>query len=280
MYNRGLNLGGMATLTSVSPSTDEILQFLSRPAQTTHDSAVVSLATSTVTAIAVTSLDGRGAVEGTSGQLGNDTDATVFNTLRALADVVFVGTGTIASEGYGPVEVPEYLETFRQDLGRSEHVVMSTLSRSLDLDIKSDFFADAEVNPPIIFTPTEDAFNDEKAKTAHKNKAKKIESVGARVVKLPDPSVGAALAWLAEHGYRDIVVEGGPTMYREAFKNGRVDELFLTLSPMWVGNGPLTFGETAPDEDGNSTNPQAFEVRDILRSDSHIFLRYSRSFTQ
>lgn len=270
----------MATLTSVSPSTDEILQFLSRPAQTANDSAAVSLATSTVTAIAVTSLDGRGAVEGTSGQLGNDTDATVFNTLRALADVVFVGTGTIASEGYGPVEVPEYLETFRQDLGRSEHVAMSTLSRSLDLDIKSDFFADAEVNPPIIFTLTEDAFNDEEAKTAHKNKAKKIESVGARVVKLPDPSVEAALALLAERGYRDIVVEGGPTMYREAFKNGCVDELFLTLSPMWVGNGPLTFGETDPDEDWNSTNPQAFEVRDILRSDSHIFLRYSRSFTQ
>ncbi|KAA9246647.1 MULTISPECIES: dihydrofolate reductase family protein [Corynebacterium] len=270
----------MATLTSVSPSTDEILQFLSRPAQTTHDTAAASHNTSTVTAIAVTSLDGRGAVEGTSGQLGNDTDATVFNTLRALADVVFVGTGTIASEGYGPVEIPEYLEAVRQKLGRSEHVAMSTLSRSLDLDIESDFFANAEVNPPIIFTPTEDAFNDEGAKTAHKNKAKKMESAGARVVKLPNPSVKAALTWLAEHGYRDIVVEGGPTMYREAFKKGCVDELFLTLSPMWVGNGPLAFGENDPDDDGNSTNPQAFEVRDILRSDSHIFLRYSRSFTQ
>lgn len=270
----------MATLTSVSPSTDEILQFLSRPAQTTHDTAAVSHNTSTVAAIAVTSLDGRGAIEGASGQLGNDTDATVFNTLRALADVVFVGTGTIAAEGYGPVEIPECLETVRQKLGRSEHVVMSTLSRSLDLDIESDFFANAEVNPPIIFTPTEDAFNDEGAKTAHKNKAKKMESAGARVVKLPNPSVKAALTWLAEHGYRDIVVEGGPTMYREAFKKGCVDELFLTLSPMWVGNGPLTFGENDPDDDSNSTNPQAFEVRDILRSDSHIFLRYSRSFTQ
>ena len=270
----------MATLTSVSPSTDEILQFLSRPAQTTHDTAAVSHNTSTVTAIAVTSLDGRGAVEGTSGQLGNDTDATVFNTLRALADVVFVGTGTIASEGYGPVEIPEYLEAVRQKLGRSEHVAMSTLSRSLDLDIKSDCFANAEVNPPIIFTPTKDAFNDEEARAAHKNKAKKMESAGARVVKFPNPSVKAALTWLAEHGYRDIVVEGGSTMYREAFKKGCVDELFLTLSPMWVGNGPLAFGENDPDDDGNSTNPQAFEVRDILRSDSHIFLRYSRSFTQ
>lgn len=270
----------MATLTSANPSTDEILHFLSRPAQTTHDSAAVSLATPTVTAIAVTSLDGRGAIEGTSGQLGNDTDATIFNTLRALADVVFVGTGTIAAEGYGPVEIPEHLEAVRQELGRSEHVAMSTLSRSLDLDVESDFFTNAEVNPPIIFTPTEDAFNDEKARATHKNKVKKIESAGARVVKLPDPSIEAALAWLAEHGYRDIVVEGGPTMYREAFKNGCVDELFLTLSPTWVGNGPLTFGENDPDEDGNSTNPQAFEVRDILRSDSHIFLRYSRSFTQ
>lgn len=270
----------MATLTSANPSTDEILHFLSRPAQTTPASAPELPATPTVTAIAVTSMDGRGAIEGASGQLGNDTDATIFNTLRALADVVFVGTGTIVAEDYGPVEIPEHLEAVRQKLGRSEHVAMSTLSRSLDLDVESDFFTNAEANTPIIFTPTEDIFNSEEETAAHENKVKKIESVGARVVKLPDPSVKAAFAWLAEHGYRDIVVEGGPTMYREALQQGCVDEVFLTLSPTWVGNGPLTFGENDPEEESNSTNPQAFEVRDILRSDSHIFLRYSRSFTQ
>lgn len=270
----------MATLTSANPSTDEILRFLSRPAQTTDDSAAEPPAIPTVTAIAVTSMDGRGAIEGTSGQLGNDTDATIFNTLRALADVIFVGTGTIVAEDYGPVEIPEHLEAVRRKLGRSEHVAMSTLSRSLDLDVESDFFTNAEANPPIIFTPTEDAFNDEEETAAHENKVRKMESAGALVVKLPTPSVGAAITWLAEHGYRDIVVEGGPTMYREALQQGCVDEVFLTLSPTWVGNGPLTFGENDADEDSNSTNPQAFEVRDILRADSHIFLHYSRSFTQ
>ncbi|MCT1717803.1 dihydrofolate reductase family protein [Corynebacterium amycolatum] len=270
----------MATLTSANPSTDELLHFLSRPAQTTPASAPELPATPTVTAIAVTSMDGRGAIEGTSGQLGNDTDATILNTLRALADVVFVGTGTIVAEDYGPVEIPEHLEAVRQKLGRSEHVAMSTLSRSLDLDVESDFFTNAEANPPIIFTPTEDTFNSEEETAAHENKVKKIESAGALVVKLPNPSVGAAITWLAEHGYRDIVVEGGPTMYREALQQGCVDEVFLTLSPTWVGNGPLTFGENDPEEESNSTNPQAFEVRGILRSDSHIFLRYSRSFTQ
>lgn len=225
-------------------------------------------------------MDGRGAIEGTSGQLGNDTDAIVFNTLRALSDVVFVGTGTIRAENYGPVEIPEYLRSIRHSLGRSEHVVMSTLSRTLDLDVESDFFANADANPPVIFTPTADAFHDDDDASAHEDKVRTMESAGATVVKLADPTVKAALSWLAEHDYCDIVVEGGPTMYREALKQGCVDEVFLTLSPTWVGNGPLTFGENDADEDSTPTTPQAFELRDVLRADSHVFLRYFRNLTQ
>lgn len=270
----------MATLTSTHPSDERILQFLTRPAQTSEVADASPLASSTVTAIAVTSLDGRGAIAGTSGQFGNDIDATIFNTLRALADVVFVGTGTIVAENYGPVEIPEHLAALRRKLGRLEYVTMSTLSRSLDLDVESDFFANADFNPPVIFTSPEDSFDSEKDKAAHEDKIRKMESAGAIVVKLPAPTVEGALSWLTERGYRDIVVEGGPTMYRQALKNGCIDEMFLTLSPTWVGNGPLTFGDNDGDEESESASPQAFKVQDILRADSHIFLRYSRSLTQ
>ena len=270
----------MATLTSANPSTDEILHFLSRPAQTTPASAPELPATPTVTAIAVTSIDGRGAIEGTSGQLGNDTDATIFNTLRALSDAVFVGTGTIVAENYGPVEIPKHLRATRQALGRSEHVVMSTLSRCLDLDVKSDFFAAAETNPPIIFTRSDATFAEKEEALTHAKKVEKMEAAGATVVKLPIATVEAALSWLAEHGYRDIVMEGGPTRYREALRQGCIDEIFLTLSPLWVGNGPLTFGDNDSEENSRSTAPLAFELQDILRADSHIFLRYSRNITQ
>lgn len=253
----------MGTLSS-TPTTSDILAFLERP-QTT-----------TVSAIAVTSIDGRGAIDGASGGLGNDTDTTIFNTLRALSDAVFVGTGTIVAENYGPVEIPQDLQKIRRDLGRKDHVVMTTLSRSLDLDVDSDFFADAKNNSPIIFTPSEDSFDDPHDASAHVDKIKRMEMAGATVVKLAEPTPASALNWLKQNGYRDIVVEGGPTMYRAAIESGSVDELFVTLSPTWVGHGPLTFGEAESDD---TSDPQRFDLRDMLRSDSHIFLRYSRSLT-
>jgi riboflavin biosynthesis pyrimidine reductase len=254
----------MGTLSSSTPTTTDILSFLRRPEGPT------------VSAIAVTSIDGRGAIDGASGGLGNDTDATIFNTLRALSDAVFVGTGTIVAENYGPVEIPADLQKVRHDLGRQDHVVMATLSRSLDLDVDSDFFSDAHSNSPIIFTPNENSFEDEEEAATHVAKIKKMESAGATVVKLAEPTPAAALTWLKDNGYRDIVVEGGPTMYRAAIESGSVDELFVTLSPTWVGHGPLTFGDAEPDE---TSDPQRFKLRDMLRSDSHIFLRYSRSLT-
>lgn len=254
----------MGTLSSSTPSTEEILNYLERPK------------TPVVSAITVTSIDGRGAIDGTSGALGNATDATIFNTLRALADAVFVGTGTIAAENYGPVEIPESLREIRRELGRTKHVVMTTLSRSLNLNPDSDFFSDAENNPPIIFTPDERSFEEGEASAAHANRIRTMELAGATVVKLAEPTPSAALAWLKEHGYRDIVIEGGPTVYRAAIESECVDELFVTLSPTWVGHGPLTFGDG---DSKKAASPQQFEIKDMLRSDSHIFLRYSRSAT-
>jgi riboflavin biosynthesis pyrimidine reductase len=50
----------------------------------------------------VASLDGTVAVDGASGGLGNPNDLAVLVTLRSVADIVVVGAGTAAGEGYGP----------------------------------------------------------------------------------------------------------------------------------------------------------------------------------
>jgi riboflavin biosynthesis pyrimidine reductase len=54
----------------------------------------------------ITSLDGATVVDGTSGQLGNPTDAAVFAALRRAADVVLVGASTAVAESYGPPSQP------------------------------------------------------------------------------------------------------------------------------------------------------------------------------
>ena len=49
----------------------------------------------------VQSADGAVTLQGRSGPLGGDTDRAVMRVLRAMADVVIVGAGTVRVEEYG-----------------------------------------------------------------------------------------------------------------------------------------------------------------------------------
>lgn len=258
------------------PPLSEILQFLGHPSPSSHP--YIAPGRTRVSAIAVTSLDGRGAMEGTSGGLGNTMDAEIFNTHRALSDAVFAGPGTISAEKYGPVEISASQMEIRENQGRRKQVVMATLSRSLDIDPSLPFFS-AAIGPapaPIVFTSEiSNVAKDDRERFCERRKA--LEQAGATVVPLKEPSVRAALGQLGAKGYRDISFEGGPIMYTEALRLDCIDELLLTVSPVWVGSGPTTFGEApdAGDEEGK-VRPREFTLADVLIGDSHTFLRYFR----
>ena len=258
------------------PPFSEILKFLGHASPTSRTHFLPGR--TRVSAIAVTSLDGRGAMEGTSGGLGNTMDAEIFNTHRALSDVVFAGPGTIAAEEYGPVEITDSQMEIRQEQGRREHVVMATLSRSLDIDPSLPFFTAANglAPEPIIFTAEiSNVAKDDRDRFCERRKA--LVQAGANVVPLKEPSVYAALGELGARGYCDISFEGGPTMYAEALRLDCVDELLLTVSPFWVGAGPTTFGQTpAADDEKRKVRPREFTLADALIDDSHTFLRYFR----
>ena len=48
----------------------------------------------------VASADGRAALDGRTGALGSEADTLLLTELRALADAVLLGTGTLRAEGY------------------------------------------------------------------------------------------------------------------------------------------------------------------------------------
>lgn len=50
----------------------------------------------------VASLDGSTVLDAASGGLSSPADVAVLGALRALADVILVGAGTVRAEGYGP----------------------------------------------------------------------------------------------------------------------------------------------------------------------------------
>ena len=54
----------------------------------------------------VATVDGATAVDGRSGGLGGPADKGVFGAIRAVADVILVGAGTVRAERYGSPRTP------------------------------------------------------------------------------------------------------------------------------------------------------------------------------
>src|SRR5689334_18441909 len=95
-----------------------------------------------VTAHMVTGLDGCAAVQGRVGALSTAPDKALFADMRALADVVLVGAGTVREEGYGPIRLSEERSASRTARGLTASPPLAIVSRSLDLDWESRAFAD------------------------------------------------------------------------------------------------------------------------------------------
>src|SRR5215218_7302500 len=55
----------------------------------------------------VTTLDGRGALDGSTRALGGPADLEMLLSLRAAADAVLIGPGTVRAEGYGRLVGPD-----------------------------------------------------------------------------------------------------------------------------------------------------------------------------
>ena len=55
----------------------------------------------------IASADGGTAIDGKSSRLGDDDDKAVFQALRAVPEVILVGSGTVEAEDYRPVTLDE-----------------------------------------------------------------------------------------------------------------------------------------------------------------------------
>src|SRR4051794_31248016 len=67
----------------------------------------------------VASIDGAIEVGGRSGPLGGPGDHRIFHLLRALADIVLVGAGTVRTEGYRAAKLPVERRRQRETAGQA-----------------------------------------------------------------------------------------------------------------------------------------------------------------
>jgi riboflavin biosynthesis pyrimidine reductase len=207
----------------------------------------------------VASLDGAITVHGRSEGLGSPGDRRIFNLLRALADVVLVGHGTAAAEGYGPIGAVSAVGRLRASLGRPATAPIAVVSRRATLDPRSALVTEA-VSPTILVT----------CEAADPGRRAALADAGVTVLVCgtDDVDLPAALDALAGLGHDQVLSEGGPQLLGAALTAGVVDELDHSIAPALVGGETRLLGRALPDV-------VRLELRQLLEEDGMLFTRYA-----
>ena len=231
----------------------------------------------------VTSLDGvvslnvkghasGGDISGSSAQ-----DRMVMGLLRAIADVVIIGSGTLGADRRhvwtaGAI-FPELADEYRRlskALGKREAPLNVIVSGSGEIDLGLPVFASGKV-PALIVTTTAGA---KRLRTQSVPDTVEICAIRLSASAIPASAILDEVC-RASPG-KLILVEGGPRLLGDFYAERLVDEQFLTLSPQIAGRDAgdrrlsLVMGKAFAPRD-----PLWGTLIDVRRGSSHLFLRYS-----
>jgi len=203
-------------------------------------------------------------------------DRMVMGLLRAIADVVIIGSGTLdvdrrhvwTAEAIFPKLADEY-RRLRTALGKRGAPLNVIVSGSGGIDLRLPVFASGKVQALIVTT-------DAGAKRLRRQKVP--DSVRIRAIRQIAGAMPASAILEEVHRVnpgKRILVEGGPRLLGDFYAEGLLDEQFLTLAPQIAGRD-------TGDRRLSLVMGRAFAPRDALwgtlidvrRGSSHLFLRY------
>ena len=225
----------------------------------------------------VESLDGVVAIPGlprSHAVVSDDSDADrfVLALLRACADVVLVGTGTLAASPKGTWRIdkayPEAAEAFtelRAARGLPEQPRVAIVTSGVSFSPSHPV-----LGPGAIVLTTE---------TAAPGIAEAVPEA-TEVVAVNDGAgvdLRAAVDALRERGHGVIVSEAGPTLFGQLVAAELVDELFLTVSPLLAGHALASRLNLVEGVELLPDRRVAGRLRSVRANGSHLFLRYALS---
>ncbi|QUQ67454.1 pyrimidine reductase family protein [Kutzneria sp. CA-103260] len=208
----------------------------------------------------VSSPDGAVTLGGKSQGLSGPADKKVFMLGRTLADVILVGAGTAAIEGYAGVQSGEVRAAVRARLGLAPVPPIAVVSRQATLDPASDLIA-SPLAPTIVFT----------CSAAPASRLEALSAAGAEVVITGDSDVNlsVALAELSRRRLHRVSCEGGPHLFGSLIEAGLVDQLCLTVSPRLAGGDASRIAVGPP-----PAAPLELDLASVLTDDGFLMLRY------
>jgi riboflavin biosynthesis pyrimidine reductase len=232
----------------------------------------------------VVSLNAKGHASGADISGFNAQDRMVMGLLRAVADVVIVGSGTLGADrrhlwtaGAIFPELADEYRRLRRVLGKTEAPLNVIVSGSGDIDLRLPVFASGKV-PALIVTTL--------AGAQHLGRQRAPDSVEIRATRHRLGAVRRGASSIPASAVLDevcrlnsaalILVEGGPRLLGDFYAERLIDEQFLTLAPQIAGRDAgdrrlsLVMGKTFAPRD-----PLWGTLVDVRRGISHLFLRYA-----
>jgi riboflavin biosynthesis pyrimidine reductase len=211
----------------------------------------------------IATADGRATLTGRSGPIGGAADRELFRALRASADAVLVGAGTVRTERYGRMLRDPSLRELRERHGLEPEPLACIVSGRLALPEDIPLLREPGARV-VVLTASEASLPETGAE---------IDYVRAGEGQL---DLAAAIAELAgRFSVATVMCEGGPHLARQLLAAGALDEIFLTISPLLAGGEP-SGGEALRMLAGAELEPPArLELLGALRSGSFLFLRYA-----
>lgn len=183
-------------------------------------------------------------------------DRDSMDAIRASADAVLVGAGTIRTEDPSLALTSPERQAERLAAGRAAHPLPVVLSSRGDLADDRRIFADGEPRPLLVV-------GDRRADVA--DQARQRAEIEVLDGELTAPA--GAVRILERRGVKRLVVEGGPSVARSFVEAELFDEVCLTLSPR-LGASP------APR--ASALRMVELDLADVRATDGFLYLRYVR----
>jgi 2,5-diamino-6-(ribosylamino)-4(3H)-pyrimidinone 5'-phosphate reductase len=216
----------------------------------------------------VGSIDGKAVIEGNEQGLGSGDDKDRMQELRAHADAVMNGAGTLRASGASSRIRDEALVEWRRKRGKAEQPLGVIVTRRAEFELRGPYFKADSGLRALVF-----------GSEISEQRKRELEAPGtAKVVPIstrPD-SILEVLRHLREReGVALLCCEGGPTLNAQLVEHDALDEFFLTLGPELVG-GRDTLTVLEGDWQASKDRVRHLELLSAIANDEtgELYLRY------
>jgi riboflavin biosynthesis pyrimidine reductase len=230
----------------------------------------------------VVSYEVKGKSGGSTISGGDRADRFIMGLLRASADAILVGAGTLRDVSANSLWTPESVYPDVKDLyteyrisaqDKPDYPLLVIVSGSGQLDLERAIFRTPAMRTLVITTMAgSDELDRRGAATRGSVEVHALNSSNGSI------SPQAILRLLqSQFGVKMLLHEGGPTLFGQFLAAGVVDELFLTMAPQIAGRiGESTRPAVMQGVEFAPESAPWFQLVSVKERAAYLYLRYRR----